>query len=228
MIDAWYAAGDYHNDHGEGLDYYSVGTARGCGASAVWSGGRMHPPGVWTAHRILENGPDRVRFELDHRPVEVGGRRIAQTRRIALPMGAHLNEIEDVFTCDGGAPLVIALGIAKRPGEGRAVMDKAAGILSYWEPEHPVHGSTACAVVADPRRVRDMIETEDHYLVLVDAKPGEPLRYFAGAGWSGSGDFPDPAAWESHVRDAATRAAWPDEAGHASPRFPGPRPAATQ
>ena len=208
VINHRYAAGDYHDDHGEGLDYYSVGTTRGCGGSAVWSGGRMHTPGVWSTHRILENGPERVRFELGYAPIDVEGRTIRQTKTITLPLATNLNRIEDVFEADGDAPLVVALGVAKRAGDGRVVMDKPNGLLAYWEPEQPPHGHTGCAVVADPARIRDMIEADDHYLALVETQPGEPLKYLAGAGWSRGGDFPDAESWERYVRECAAKAQW--------------------
>jgi unsaturated rhamnogalacturonyl hydrolase len=43
----------------------------------------------------------------------------------------------------------------------------------------------------------------------VKAKDGVPIRYFTGAGWSGSGQFADRAAWETYVKDHAARAAKP-------------------
>jgi hypothetical protein len=38
---------------------------------------------------------------------------------------------------------------------------------------------------------------------------GVPVRYYTGAGWTGSGQFKDRAAWERYVREHAARAAQP-------------------
>ena len=37
MVNEMYQGGDYHNDHGRGVDCYKVGTVRGCGGVAVWA-----------------------------------------------------------------------------------------------------------------------------------------------------------------------------------------------
>jgi hypothetical protein len=46
-------------------------------------------------------------------------------------------------------------------------------------------------------------------LLLVTARDGAPLRYYTGAGWTKSGQFADRAAWETYVKDFATRVAHP-------------------
>ena len=50
-----------------------------------------------------------------------------------------------------------------------------------------------------------------NHLLLVKAKDGAPLRYFAGAGWNRSGQFADRAAWETYVRNFAARVGKPLE-----------------
>jgi unsaturated rhamnogalacturonyl hydrolase len=42
VIDQWYKNGDYHNDHGQGLDDYRVGRSRGCGGLGLWDGQRYY------------------------------------------------------------------------------------------------------------------------------------------------------------------------------------------
>ena len=39
VINKWYKNGDYHHDHGEGLDDYRVGRSRGCGGLGIWDAG---------------------------------------------------------------------------------------------------------------------------------------------------------------------------------------------
>ena len=41
IIDKWYKTEDYHKDHGEGLDYYSVGQTLGAGDIGLYINGRL-------------------------------------------------------------------------------------------------------------------------------------------------------------------------------------------
>ncbi len=47
IIDKWYSrdADSYHKDSGEGLDFFTVGKSLGCGGSAVYEDGQLHPAG---------------------------------------------------------------------------------------------------------------------------------------------------------------------------------------
>jgi len=40
VINDWYLSDDYHEDHGEGADFYSAGLTRGCGGNGLWADGR--------------------------------------------------------------------------------------------------------------------------------------------------------------------------------------------
>jgi Domain of unknown function (DUF4861) len=48
ILDKWHKTGDYHKDHGEGLDYYKVGYTFGAGNAApflndsIWFSGNYH------------------------------------------------------------------------------------------------------------------------------------------------------------------------------------------
>ncbi|MGA3268341.1 MAG: DUF4861 family protein [Verrucomicrobiota bacterium] len=42
-------------------------------------------------------------------------------------------------------------------------------------------------------------------LAIAPAKIGVPFVYYAGAGWSESGDFPNAAAWDHYVQRFAER-----------------------
>ena len=38
VVNEWYMTDDYHRDNGDGADFYSVKTSRGCGGVAVFAG----------------------------------------------------------------------------------------------------------------------------------------------------------------------------------------------
>ncbi len=205
VIDRWYKSGDYHKDHGEGLDYYGVGQGRGCGGLGIWNGKSLDVSRVWESFKILESGPDRASFEVTYAPWKSGGQDVRETRRIALEAGSNLSRIESTIRADRPDELTVGLGISKRKGEGKPLLDKGRGLASYWEPPAGPNGSIACGILADPARVVDVLEADGHYLVLVRVTPGRPFVYYAGAGWSKSGDFATPTDWERYLREYPTR-----------------------
>jgi hypothetical protein len=41
VIDEWYMVDNYHVDSGQGADFYSAGTSRGCGGTGFWADGKL-------------------------------------------------------------------------------------------------------------------------------------------------------------------------------------------
>jgi hypothetical protein len=75
IVDRWYIRGhnNYHKDNGEGFDFYSVGTGRGCGGTGIWDGKVLHVSHEWSSWRVYANGPLRSVFELTYAPWDAGG-----------------------------------------------------------------------------------------------------------------------------------------------------------
>ncbi len=204
VIDRWYAGKNYHRDHGEGLDYYKVGRSRGCGGLGIWDGTTLHTSGNFDSWKILDSGPKQFRFRLTFPSWKAGDRTVQETRTISLGVGSNLNRIESVFESDSPNPLVVGIGIARRKG-GKLIVDRKSGLLSYWEPPHPKHGSIGCAVLVDPASIAGFADTKTDHLILVRATPGRPLVYHAGATWSKGLDFTSAKAWTAHVRGEAAK-----------------------
>jgi rhamnogalacturonyl hydrolase YesR len=209
VMDKWYASGDYHTDRGEGMDFYKVGKALGCGGLAVFDGGRLHPASSnFSKWKVLADGPLRAVFELTYEQWDAGGRQVSELRRVSIDAGTNFSRVESRFAVRGApkAGLEIGVGIAQREGEGRYSQGK--GWMSYWEPPHGTagaDGSAACAVLLDGRHMPH----EGQYLAVGKAQAGKPFVYHLGAGWSKSADFPTPEAWERYVKEAAQRLAEP-------------------
>lgn len=205
VIDKWYAGDDYHRDHGEGLDAYNVRTSRGCGGVGIWDGGKLHTSSNFSSWRVIENGPKRAVFELTYEAWDANGRRISEVKRISLEAGSHFNRIESTFQSDTPGPIEVGIGIATRDGEGGQWQEGAAdGWFSYWEPESPPNGHTACAVIV-PGGIRRFEDTSTDRIAVVAAEPGKTLIYRAGAAWSKGGEFRDGKSWGEYVRRQARR-----------------------
>lgn len=205
VIDKWYKSGDYHEDHGEGLDGYKVGPARGCGGSGIWDGKKLHPSANFKSWKVLANGPLRSVFELSYDDWDAGGHRVSEIKRISIDAGSNFSRIESTFRSDRPGPLEVAVGIVKREGDGQFTKEAAGGWMSYWEPESPPNGHTACAVVIPGGASTGFAEADGNFLALGKAETGKPFVHYMGAGWSKSGDFPNPKSWEAAVRDLARR-----------------------
>lgn len=212
--DAWYRGGDYHHDKGEGLDFYHVGTTRGCGGLGIYDGKQLHTSGNFSQWKLLADGPLRAVFELRYDAWDAGGRKVAEIRRVSLDAGSHFSRMESSFASPSAAPLPVGVGIVQRAGKGR--YRQGDGSISYWEPAQGEHGSNACAVIVPgasayldvPAAAPRALEA-GHYLALVQAKPKQALVYYVGSAWSKGGDFADAGAWEEHVAQTAARLAAP-------------------
>lgn len=202
--DAWYKAGDYHLDKGEGLDFYHVGTTRGCGGLGIVDGGTLHPSRNFARYKVLADGPLRAEFELRFDAWDAAGRKVAEVQRISLDAGSNFSRVESRFTA--AAPLTVGVGIAQRKGQGSYVEDRS-GWMSYWEPAMGDKGSNACAVIVPG--ATGFAANGGNYLAMAKALPGKPFVYYLGAGWSKSGDFADAAAWHGYVGATAARVAAP-------------------
>jgi hypothetical protein len=57
-------------------------------------------------------------------------------------------------------------------------------------------------VMTSPAKAMD---TKEQAFLQATVKRGQPLIYYAGAGWTKSGDFLDKAAWVRYVSEAQAK-----------------------
>jgi rhamnogalacturonyl hydrolase YesR len=109
--------------------------------------------------------------------------------------------------------------------KGLVVQNKKEGWMTYWQPQDFVKGTTAVAIVLPKGSVETFTNDAPNLptsaftppthtlgegqpairdlLAITRAEVGNPLIYYAGAGWSESGDFPDAKSWVDYVRHFA-------------------------
>ena len=201
-------SGDQHQYHGEGLDFYNVGTARGAGGLGIWFDDKLWTSRNYRSYRILRNGPDAADFEVSYAPWPVDvGRKVWETRRFTLPLGTHFTRLISTLSSDKAGPLIVGIGIGKRTTiadkDGEVTIDRARGLVSWWGPETGDHGRMAIALRVDPAMIVDVKTDADNYLVLLRVTPGKPFVYYSGSAWSlGNGNIRTRAGWDSYARDA--------------------------
>jgi hypothetical protein len=203
-MDRQLRTGDQHSDHGEGVDFYNVGTGRGVGGLGVWWDNKLWTSRNYVRYRVLRGSGDRADFTVDYARWPVGVERwVEETRRFTLPAGTHFTRMISTLRSRSTNPLIVGIGISKRPiagaGLGTIVKDKERARLVWWGPTDPQKGSMAGAVAVNPAAFAGFAEDSDNYLILVRVTPGRPFVYYAGASWDRGSDYKSAAAWQAHV-----------------------------
>jgi unsaturated rhamnogalacturonyl hydrolase len=226
VIDEWYKSGDYHKDHGEGLDDYRVGRSRGCGGLGIWDGHTYYVSSNYRSARIITTGPVRSEFELTYDAWDAGGGKISETKRIRIDAGSNMTRVESMFGGSHRARFEVGIGIAQRPGNGAIAKNQGEGWMSYWQPADRDRGNIGCAIVlpdkiekfaTESATLPKLTQTElvtpsdeglppvANLLAFTPAEAGKPFLYYFGAGWSKSGDFTAETDWENYVRQFVAR-----------------------
>jgi hypothetical protein len=196
--------GDQHGYHGEGLDFYNVGTTRGAGGLGIWYDNKLWTSRNAVRHRILASGGRVADFTVDYAPWPVDvDRKVWETRRFTLPLGTHFTRLVSTISSDREAPLLVGIGIGKRTtgqGAGELTVDRAKGLLSWWGPQDGDHGRMAIALRVAPDMIAEVRSEADNHLVLLRVTAGRPFVYFSASAWTGGeGGFWRRADWDAYV-----------------------------
>jgi len=204
IVEKWYKTGDYHADHGEGLDFFKVGPSLGCGGSAVWKDGRLFGSRNFRTAKILANGPIRTVFELGYEPWNAGGMTVNEVKRIALDLGSNLSRFESRYSlAEPSKDFEAAVGAVKIENGGEMTYNLKERWMGYWQPPDSINGSIACGVVMAKTDSLRFADQSGHGLFITPVKADRTLLYYAGAGWSESGDFPSRECWNDYVKHFA-------------------------
>ncbi|MGV3760924.1 DUF4861 family protein [Parapedobacter sp.] len=209
VVDKWYANGDYHTDHGEGMDYYSVGMTLGAGDVAPLAGGEVVYSKHYRGHEVLDNGPLRTTFQLDYEPWQVGEKTVSVSKRYTLDVGSQLNRVEVIYSIDGDGTLPVAIGVSRRATEGRLLSEKDNGMFGYWEPTDAAHGTTGVGVILTDGPFEQFIAQPKQYLSVLTAHDSEPIVYYNGGAWDRGGRIASADEWFAYLRAAKEKETFP-------------------
>jgi pectinesterase len=214
VVNDWYMTDTYHDDHGEGADFYSAGRSRGCGGTGIWRDGRLYTSRNFRRSRVLAAGPLRLVFELEYEPFDAGGASVAETKRVIVDAGQHLQRFESRYRPyrrpgTEEPEIVWAAGIRK-DAKSTARVERASGLLRTWEPVAGTgNGNLGCGILMDPARIVDVAEADGNHLVVAKVATGQPAVYYAGSGWDKGGDLASVADWDAHLDAFVRRAGSP-------------------
>ena len=209
VVNEWYMTDDYHRDNGDGADFYSVKTSRGCDGIAIFVKDKPAVSRNFVTSRVLAQGPIRVMFELDYAPFDAGaGVKVAETKRITLDAGSGFNRIASTFKVEGKVPaLGVGVGIGKHKG---ADLKTDKHWTRTWEPLPDGNGNLGCAVVLPAATATTIRSTDLDTFIVAKATPGVPFVYYMGSDWSKRAGGPaDAAGWTKAVEEQARDIAAP-------------------
>ncbi|MEA5128467.1 MAG: DUF4861 domain-containing protein [Proteiniphilum sp.] len=203
VIDKWYkddlaGVASYHEDHGEGLDFYKVGRTLGLGMTAPLDNDTLCLGDNFVTAEILDNGPLRITLILTYDPYEAGGETIDEVRFISLDAYRHFNKVTNVFNKVDADELTVATGIVMEKDKPEIIFGDNSGIIAYETPADNVNGTIYTAVI-HPDGFRDIKVANGHLLGLNNYQPGTSYTYYAGGGWSKAG-FDSFEAWTQFVK----------------------------
>lgn len=199
VVDEWYRTGDYHADHGKGLDYYSVGQTLGVGDATPFIDQQVVFHKHYRQYEVLDNGPLRSTFKLIHEPEEVMGQHIQVEKTISLDAGSQLNKITYSIKNKTADSTPVAVGIAKRKEDKPQLLnDSKNGILAYWEPaeEDKVTG----VAVLLPKTNYVYKDSPKQFLLTTRVQNDKPLIYYAGAAFNKAGKITNFNQWQSYIK----------------------------
>ncbi|WPO78224.1 DUF4861 family protein [Flavobacterium sp. KACC 22761] len=198
VINERYKLGEYHVDHGNGLDYYKVAFTLGAGSMAPYIKDSVYYSGNYHRWKLLDNGPLRSTFKLEYDTWDASGIKVSCTKTISLDAGSQLNRIENVYAYADSKALPVAIGISKRPENGVLLLNEQQGILGYWEPVHGQDGTTGVgSILSTP--VKKMLVENNQLLAITETKNNEPIVYYTGAVWDKAGIITNSAQWFEYL-----------------------------
>lgn len=201
IIDKWYAHDDYHRDHGDGLDYYSVGQTLGAGYLAMFIGDSLQYSKHYRDYQILDNGPLRTTFKLMYEKQDYANNSVSMEKIISIDAGQQFNKILVHLYNSDAKHTPVVVGLARRGEDNPAYrFDRAENFLTYWEPAVRDHGRIGTALVVPNSSLQFITADSRQFLLKTTVKNGKPLLYYTGAAWNKAGKITSADEWENHVK----------------------------
>ncbi|MEX0274161.1 MAG: DUF4861 family protein [Flavobacteriaceae bacterium] len=204
IIDKWYKkyterTGSYHEDTGEGLDNFHVGSSRGCGGITIQEKeGGFAVPKNFTHYKTLMNGPIRTQFQLGYETWLANGKPVDHTLTITLDRGSNLSKVKvDISGTQG-----FWTGLTLHEKDGEITKGQDAPWISYWQPHGDSELGTALLAapkVFDGYSVHEVDEADASHAFLKLHVVNGSATYFTGFGWKKSNLFQTKEDWNKYL-----------------------------
>ena len=203
IINNWYkktqeGTGSYHEDTGEGLDNFHVGSSRGVGGIAAKVDTTYYYSKNYTKWHTLTNGPIRTSFYLEYADWDASGNAIKESRVISLDFGSNLSKF--VISLEGTSDIYAGLTLHEKLG--KVTGNAENGWLSYWEPIGDSEIGTAILAPNNTFIGFDTYNTNTKDLSNAYAHlkvENNKVVYYSGFGWKKSGQFNTEQDWQDYL-----------------------------
>lgn len=184
IIDKWYDLNskglEYHEDRGEGRDFYVVGKNRGVGGPGIMLNGELLVPEPYERYEILTDARDSIAFRLHFPPIIKGGAVLCLSETIEMVLGNPFFKKTYTLEAEGDASgALIATGLTDF---GNAQVHARDCVLSLSE-DLDGDGFICSAVIANPDAFASFAHVGKDHLLLM--KPGDKASCLVGIAWSG-------------------------------------------
>lgn len=208
IVNKWYALDKqgkpYHQDHGEGLDNYHVGSSAGTGGTGLWLDDKREPLETYVKHEVIACTRELSRFKLTYER-EIAGAVYREEKTISIKLGQRLYEAHSVFTKDGkiAAGLPVCIGVTTHDGKGETFFDQAQGWVACWEKLDDSELGTAArmapAHIVEIKEVKTKRKDESHIFIITTTSDDGSLDYEAGYSWKKAGGITSRVEWEKYL-----------------------------
>jgi hypothetical protein len=200
IINERYKRGEYHIDHGDGLDYYHVGLTLGAGNMMPFVNDTIYYSKNYANYKVLDNGPLRTTFQLIYDNWTVGKQSLKAIKTISLDAGSQLNKITVQYFGNQETDLPVVAGIVTRKESGVKYLNEQNGVMVYWEPQHGDDGTTGVACVFPNQDIK--IKDKDGQLLAISKTNDQnSITYYAGAVWDKAGTITNAKTWIEYTND---------------------------
>ncbi|MCM1070032.1 MAG: DUF4861 domain-containing protein [[Clostridium] fimetarium] len=208
--DAFAKIANFHEDHGEGMDVYTVGPTLGAGTAALLdSAGVITYPWCFESYEILDNGPLRFTVRLTYPAGAFGNdSTVRETRLISLDSGEFLNRAEVRYEGLSREATVAPGIVLHRHNPDGYILDNENSFMACADLTDNPDGQNGVIYVgvvapqADTIVLSPMPQAEGdavaHLLAKGAYQPGTPYVYYWGSGWS-KGFMPDWDSWTDYL-----------------------------
>lgn len=210
IINKWYHLAlnenkSYHQDRGEGLDNYHVGSSAGCGSTAMWINETREPLETFTDWQIIKSSKQQTQFVLNYERT-IDGNVYKEKKLITINLGSRLYSVESTFWINGNlaTETPIALGLTTHDGKAKPLWDLEKGYLLAWE-KLGEHG-LGTAVIVSPNNIQTakIIESfgqkdKGHALLIVNTDSKGKIYYKSGYGWQGEEKINTVKDWINYL-----------------------------
>jgi len=204
VINERYKRGKYHDNLGDGMDYYHVGYTCGAGNSYPFVNDSIYYSKNYVRWKVLDSGQLRTTFALEYDEWDVAGMKVNATKTISLDAGSQLNRIEAQYKYVDKPSMDLVVGIIKRKDQGTMLLDEKQGIMAYWEPQMGEDGITGVGTILSTPIIK-MKVSNTQLLTQATSQKDIPFVYYTGAAWNKANVITSAAAWFGYLQSYKNR-----------------------